>query len=216
MHEAPVLNFIDAERAHRRIAKTTAELDLVAWLRRQARDRQPDGVRGGPFWYLAAVRPGDEIATAIRLMRDRIRAFCPRERVVEKLPRGKGKKVVRRPMYPGYIFVLLSPGEPCWAGVLTYDGVHRLVPSSDRPSRMHEAAMAQIIRIARKRPHKKAKAPALFVVGDEVLVTDGPFDGFGGTVMRPDDAHGRMRVEVAIFGRVAPVDLDLDQVRKLR
>lgn len=216
LNEASVLTFVDPDGANQRIAKTTAELELVAWLRRQARDRQADAVRGGPFWYLVAVRPGNEVAMALRLMRDRIKAFCPRERVVEKMPRGKGKRVVRRAMYPGYIFVQLAPGEPCWAGVLTYDGVQRLVPASDRPSRIHDTAMAQVRRISRKRPHKKTKAPTLYVVGDRVLVKDGPFASFTGTVTRPDDAGGRMVVEVAILGGDVPVHLDLDQVKKLR
>lgn len=215
MREVPVLTFVDPDGAYRRIAKTAEELKLVEWLRSAARDRSPDAVRGGPYWYLVAVRPGREVLTAIRLLRDRIKAFCPREKVVEKNPSGRGTRVARRPMYPGYIFVELAPGEPCWAGLLTYEGVLRLVPQSDRPARMSEAAMAEILKISRARAHRKRKAPALFVIGETVLIKDGPFAHFEGKVVRADEMRGRLVVEAALFGQEVPVHLDLDQVEKM-
>lgn len=215
MRDMPVLNFADPDSAYRRIAKTADEIALVEWLRSAARDRRANAVRGGPFWYLASVRPGTEVAMTIRLLRDRVMSFCPREKVVEKKPGGKGTRVVRRPMYPGYIFVLLAPGEPCWAGVLTFDGIHRLVPSSDEPSRMSDAAMAKIRKIARAKPHKKRKAPTLYVIGERVFIKDGPFSHFTGTVVRADDEKGRLVVEAMLFGQDVPIDLDLDQVEKL-
>lgn len=216
MREVPVMGFVDPDSAHRRIAKTQAERDLVAWLRAQARDRRADYARGGPFWYLLSVRIGSEVATAIRLLRDRQKAFCPRERVVEKKPCGRGKRVVRRVMYPGYIFVELAPGEACWAGVLTYEGVDRLVPYNDRPSRMAEAEMAEIRVVTRMKAHRKLKAPTLYVIGDKVFIKDGPFHHFDAKVIAPDNAQGRLKVEVEIFGRPVGVDLELDQVKRLR
>lgn len=188
---------------------------MVGWLRAQARDRRPDGVRGGPFWYLISVRPGAEVEIAHRLLSDRQKAFCPRERVVEKNPNGKGKRIVRRVMYPGYIFVLLAPGEVCWEGILTYAGVDRLVPANDRPSRLDSSEMAEIKAVTRVRPHRKSKAPPLFVIGDRVMIKDGPFSGHRGEVVRPDDERGRLVVEAALLGRGVAVSLELDQIERL-
>lgn len=215
MREVPVLNFIDPERAQRRLARSQAEAELAEWLRAQARDRQPDGVRGGPFWYLVSVGAGNEIAVAIRLLRDRVKAYCPRERVVEKLRRKKGKRIVRRPMYPGYIFVQLAPGEPCWAGLLTYDGVRRILPATDRPVPVSDATMAKIQRVAQIKAHRKRRAPTLYVTGEEVRVCDGPFASWGATVVSSDDRNGRVKVEVGIMGREVPIELELDQIEKL-
>lgn len=216
MREMPTLGFVDPDSAHRRMAKTAAEIELVAWLRAQARDRTPDGKRGGPCWYLVTVRPGTEVAMAIRLLRDRQMAFCPREKVVQKKPRGNGTHTVRRPMYPGYLFVQLAPAEISWAGILTYDGIGRMLPASDRPARMSDAAMAEIRGVARKKPHRKSEAPTLFVAGDKVLIKAGPFVDFEGKVLSAEDAGGRLVVEVTIFGGAVPAELGLDQVRKLR
>lgn len=216
MRDVPDRVFFDPESAHRRLAKTQAERDLVEWLRAAARDRRPDHARGGPYWYLVSVRIGAEVSTAIRLLKDRQRAFCPRERVVEKKPSGKGKRVVRRVMYPGYIFVELAPGEACWAGVLTYEGIDRLVPHNDRPSRMADEEMAEIRAVTRMKAHRKLKAPTLYVIGDRVFIKDGPFAHFDAKVVAPDNARGRLKVEVMIFGQEVPVDLELDQVKRLR
>ena len=49
-------------------------------------------------------------------------------------------------------------------------------------------------------------------VGDRVRITDGPMEGYFGTVEELDVEKERVRVAVSMFGRETPVDLDLDQV----
>ena len=53
-----------------------------------------------------------------------------------------------------------------------------------------------------------------FIVGDSVLVTDGPFSDMMGTVDTIDLDRGRVRVMVSMFGRDTPVELDFLQVEK--
>lgn len=53
-----------------------------------------------------------------------------------------------------------------------------------------------------------------FVVGGEIDISDGPFSGFVGIVEKIDEESERLTVMVSIFGRLTPVELTFDQVKK--
>lgn len=52
------------------------------------------------------------------------------------------------------------------------------------------------------------------IVGDVVIVLDGPFEGMTGAVSSIELEHERAQVLISAFGRETPVDLKLNQIRK--
>ncbi len=53
-----------------------------------------------------------------------------------------------------------------------------------------------------------------FEVGELVQINDGPFKDYEGKISEIDQAKGKVKVMVTIFGRETPVELDFLQVRK--
>ena len=51
--------------------------------------------------------------------------------------------------------------------------------------------------------------------GDSVKIVDGPFKDFDGKVSETDEARGKIKVLVNMFGRDTPVELDSLQIKKL-
>ncbi|MFA5998557.1 MAG: transcription termination/antitermination protein NusG [Candidatus Babeliales bacterium] len=52
------------------------------------------------------------------------------------------------------------------------------------------------------------------LVGSEVSISEGPFSGFVGIVEKVDAENDRITVMVSIFGRMTPVELNFNQVKK--
>jgi len=53
-----------------------------------------------------------------------------------------------------------------------------------------------------------------FAVGDEVEILDGPFSGFVGIIDKVDADNEKLAVMVSIFGRMTPVELGFEQVKR--
>ena len=144
----------------------------------------------------------------------------PTEETVEHAGGGK-KEVIKRKLFPGYIFVQMNmgdnPDEPneAWETVRYTPGVTGFVGTATRavPLTMEEEArMLGSLGITGNL--EKPKVKITFSVGDMVQVTSGPFSDFTGVVSNLDPDKGKVKVLVSIFGRETPVELDFSQVVK--
>ena len=62
---------------------------------------------------------------------------------------------------------------------------------------------------------EKPKLKSTFQKGDKVRVIEGPFVNFQGSIDDLNPERGKLKVMVAIFGRMTPVELEYYQVERL-
>lgn len=129
----------------------------------------------------------------------------------------RGKKVAaERKFFPGYVMVKMELTDETWhmvkntakvTGFLGGGGKGKPVPITEKEA---EAIFAQV-REGIEHPHSAIN----FEIGENVKITDGPFESFVGLVEGVDDEKQRVKVSVSIFGRATPVDLEYGQVEKV-
>lgn len=174
-------------------------------------------------WYIINVQTGCE-ATAKTAIEERIRSnkmeamfgdiLIPAENVVELV---KGQKTTKsRKFFPGYIFVNMILSDQSWHLVKNSSKVGGFVGSGSAKSRPPEVPENEVMRVTQQMAGlaEKPKVKANFSLGEQVMVVDGPFSNFNGTVEEINEDKAKVKVLVSIFGRPTPVELDFVQVEK--
>ena len=131
----------------------------------------------------------------------------PMEDVVEE-KNGK-QKIVSRKVMPGYIIVKMIYGDDIWHAVTRTRGITGFVGPKGRPLPLTDEE------IRKMRLEKNTVVDITISENDKVEVLDGALNGFVGTVIAVDRDNAKLKVMVEMFGRDTPVDLNLDQVRKI-
>lgn len=137
--------------------------------------------------------------------------LVPTEEVLE-VRRGKKVKSERRFM-PGYVLVRMEMSNRGYHLISSINRVTGFLGPQGKPMPMRDAEVNAILNRAEE-GEAQPRSLIQFEVGENVNVTDGPFEGFAGMVEEVDDENGRLKVTVSIFGRATPVELEFTQVAK--
>lgn len=135
--------------------------------------------------------------------------LVPTQEVVE-IRRGK-RVPVTKPMYPGYVLVLMMLNERTEHTINAMKGV-RFVAQAGDPQPLREEDMNRILGIETAE-EKTGREEIPFRTGQVVEVIQGPFTDFSGTVQGVYPEKGKVKVEVSLFGRPTSVELDFTQLR---
>jgi transcriptional antiterminator NusG len=148
------------------------------------------------------------------LKRLAVESFFPMVTVSKRCGRG-GMRVTRQPYLKDYIPIKLND-EYLKAEVERLPGfLHFMRPpgTSERFYMLTPEGMDLLGRMADQTVAKSEKKTP-FEIGDLVKVVEGPFGSFGGKVIETDAKHQTTTLEVEIFGRPTPLEMENWQLEK--
>jgi transcriptional antiterminator NusG len=172
-------------------------------------------------WYVVHAYSGFENQVKRSLL-DRIKRagmedmfgeiLVPTEEVVEM--REGQKRRSERKFFPGYVLVQMEMDDETWHLVKNVPKVMGFIGgTSDKPAPISDReadAILQRIQEGVEKPRPKT----LFEPGEVVRVISGPFNDFSAVVKDVNYEKSRLLVDVQIFGRSTPVELEFGQVEK--
>lgn len=130
----------------------------------------------------------------------------------------RGKKVQsERKFFPGYVLAKLNMNDDVYHLIKNQPKVTGFLGSMGKPQAISEAEAARILNTkeeAAAAPKQQVRVD--YEIGDQVKVLEGPFASFNGLVEELDFDKGRVKVSVSIFGRPTPVELEFEQVERMK
>ena len=136
----------------------------------------------------------------------------PTEKVTE-VRRGKKVESERR-FFPGYVMVRMELTDDLFHLIKNTPKVTGFLGTEKKPLPIPDSEADGILNQVQEGV-ERPKPSISFEIGEKVRVSDGPFASFEGFVQEVEDERARLKVEVSIFGRATPVDLEFGQVEKM-
>jgi len=137
--------------------------------------------------------------------------IVPTEEVIE-VKNGE-KKITERVLYSGYVFAHVDLDTDLWHKVQSLPRVSRFIGEGKTATPLTSADIKVILDKMEKKTAPRPKVD--FENGEMVRIIDGPFSNFTGMVEEYDLDHGKLKLNVSIFGRNTPVEILYTQVEKI-
>ncbi|MCD6311181.1 MAG: transcription termination/antitermination factor NusG [Elusimicrobia bacterium] len=137
--------------------------------------------------------------------------IMPEEKVVDIR---KKKNIVRpRKILPGYLIIEMLLDEETFWFINGIRGVSGFL-GGKTPFTVKPQEVEYLKDMVKESEKEKPRPSVQFAKNDNVRIIDGPFANFSGEIDDVDEAKGKLRVMVSIFGRSTPVELRFYQVEK--
>jgi transcriptional antiterminator NusG len=124
------------------------------------------------------------------------------------------KKTIKKKFFPGYVLIKMIMNDKTWHLVKSTDKITGFIGGTlDKPAPITNEEAAYMTS-QMEEGFKKPRTSINFTEGESVKVIEGPFTNFVGTIEAVNE-KGKVKVNVSIFGRPTPVELDFTQVEKV-
>ena len=121
-------------------------------------------------------------------------------------------KAKKEKIFPGYLLVQMEMTGDAFRLVSSTARVTRFL-GGESPMPLSNKEVDRIFeQMSGKITVPQEKSP--FAPGGEIHIAQGPFSGFVGIIDKVDEDREKLTVMVSIFGRMTPVELGFDQVKK--
>ncbi len=187
-----------------------------------SRPKQKESIAEKPVrrWYAVHTYSGYEDAVA-RYLKQRVESLLMSDKIFDvvvpkevKIKVRAGKRyTIEEKIYPGYVLVDMILDHDSWAVVRNTPRVTGFVGTDPAvPAPLSEAEVKELLG---RMGGEETRFKVDIKVDDLVRIMDGPFKDQEGKVSEVDEAHGKVKVLVPIFGRDTLLELDSLQVQKV-
>ncbi len=175
--------------------------------------------QGEKRWYVIHTYSGYEENVA-RNLEQRIESMDMQNKIFQvlvptenkiKIKSGK-RHTTREKIFPGYVLVEMLVDDESWYVVRNTPNVTGFIGSGTLPIPLSDGEVKEL---QRRMGVQEPKYQINVTIGMPVKITDGPFKDLEGKVADIDEARGKIKVMVQMFGRETPVELDFLQIKKL-
>jgi transcription termination/antitermination protein NusG len=173
----------------------------------------------GRRWYVLHTYSGYE-ENVSRNLRQRIESMDMEDKIFSvliptekkiKIRNGK-RKIVTEKIFPGYVLIEMVVTDDSWYVVRNTPNVTGFVGSGTTPTPISDSEVKSLQkRMGVEEPKYKIDVS----VNSPVRIIDGPFKDFEGKVSEIDEARGKVKIFVSMFGRETPIELDFLQIKKI-
>lgn len=158
--------------------------------------------------YENKVKDGLDKLIDNRNLRDQIKEIRVPMREVVETKDGK-TKVSEKKLFPGYVMINMILSDDIWYIIRNTRGVTGFVGPEAKPIPLSEDELVTMGFL------EKPIVVDEFKVGDMVTVTEGPLEGYQGEINEVIPAQSKVRVNLSMFGRLTPTELEFNQIRKI-
>lgn len=162
---------------------------------------------------------------------DKVFRIVVPEEEIKEIKNGK-EKIVFRKLFPGYVMIEMeavreetndgiwySVDSDAWYVIRNTNGVTGFVGIGSDPIPMEDEEVVGILRFlgeeGEEKPEPKEEIILDFEIGDMVELLEGGFTGSVGEVNNIDLEHGKVKIMIDMFGRMTPVEIGVNEVKKV-